>query len=121
MKPRCLGDYEIGYESVSLYTRDGYGAELVYQRDDANCPVICIGMDADDWWQIVARLLHEALELTFLRKGCRFCPSGDLSADTGAYHFFCDHYAFSSCCADVADFLVRALPDLEKAWKARKK
>ena len=118
MKPRCLGDYEIGYESVSLYVRDGPGAEFYRQTKDANCPVIYVGLETASWKEVVTELLHEALELTLDRLHCRLYSSRNLAGDTGAYVFVFDHPQFSACCADVGEFLADALPDLETEWIA---
>jgi len=117
MKPKLLGDYEIGYESVRLYVREGTGAEFYRQSADVNCPTVYVGLEAPQWHMIVARVLHEVLELTLDRLFCRFYPSRDLSADTGAYVFMLDHRQFSTVCADVAEFLCAALPDLEEEYR----
>ncbi len=120
MKPQVIGDYEIGYECVHLVLRDGTGAEFYRLSDDVTIPTIVIGADNADWQHIIDRLLHESFELIFDRLGCRFYPSGDLANNDAAWVFIFNHQQFADCCAKVADFLAIALPDLEKAWKARK-
>lgn len=121
MKPQVIGDYEIGYEYVQLVLRDGCGAEFYLLSDDVTIPTIVVGADDADWKQIVARLLHESFELVSDRLGCRFYPSGDLARNSAAYVFVLDHQRLADCCAKVAEFLAAALPDLQKAWKARRK
>jgi len=119
MKPQVIGDYEIGYEMVRLVLRDGCGAEFYRLSDDVTLPTIVVGADEAGWTQIIARLLHESFELVLDRLGCRFYPSGDLAQNSSAYTFMLDHQHFADCCARVAEFLAAALPDLERALKAR--
>ena len=121
MKPQVVGDYEIGYECVRLVLRDGTGAEFYRLSDDVTLPTIVIGADQAAWRHVVARLLHESFELVYDRLGCRFYPSDDLANNSAAHVFMFDHQRFADCCAKVADFLAAALPDLQKAWKARQK
>jgi len=121
MKPRVVGDYEIGYECVRLVLRDGSGAEFYRLSDDVTMPTIVVGGDEADWKHMVSRLLHESFELVSDRLGCRFYPSSDLSQNSAAYIFLLDHQRFADCCAKVAEFLAAALPDLEAAWKTRRK
>ena len=120
MKPQIIGDYEIGYEYVHLVLRDGLGAEFCRISDDVTIPTITIGADDADWQHIIDRLLHESFELISDRLGCRLYPSGNLARNSAAYVFVLDHQQFADCCAKVAEFLAAALPDLAKAWKARK-
>ena len=121
MKSQVIGDDEIGYECVRLVLRDGCGAEFYRLSDDVTMPTIVVGADEGNWQHIVARLLHESFELVSDRLGCRFYPSGDLANNSSGYVFVLDHQRFADCCAKVADFLAVALPDLAKAWKARRK
>ncbi len=119
MKPQVIGDYEIGFECVRLILRDGDGAEFYRLSDDVTSPTIAIGADNANWRQLVTRLLHESFELISDRLGCRFYPTGDLANNSSAYMLVLDHQRFADCCAKVADFLAVAMPDLQKAWKAR--
>lgn len=118
MKPQVIGNYEFGYEYVQLLLRDGEGAEFYRLSEDITIPTIFIGADGS-WLDIVTRLLHEALEFSLERAGCRFYPTNDLARNTAAYTFSFNHQQFADCCAKVAEFVTAALPDLQKAWKQR--
>lgn len=120
MKPQVIGNYEIGYEYVQLVLRDGVGAEFYRLSEDITIPTIVVGADDDKWREIVALLLHESFEFVADRLGCRYYPTNDIANNGAAHSFLLDHQQFSDCCAKVADFVAVALPDLQKAWKARR-
>ena len=113
-----IGTYEIGYEQCQLVIREGTGGEFFWIPEKGCIPRIAIGVDYDNWNEVVAILLHECLEFCKDRAGCRYNPTNTVSPrEHGAYMFVMSHATFQDCCAKTAEFITPALPALARAWK----
>jgi len=121
MRQKIIGVFPIGFEDVELVLRDGNGGEFFNCPEPGKCPRIKIGADVKEWKDIVAVLVHEAMEFRMNRCRARFDPSYDVGKDHGSYLFVMDHQIFSDCCAQVGELLVCSLPALAVAWKKWKK
>ncbi len=71
-------------------------------------------------------MVHEAVEASLANMNVRYAASPDFSNDNGNWFFAMTHTQLSEACAQagcfLADcFLADCLPDLKKAYKARKK
>ena len=110
-----VGTYDFGYERVTINLSRGDGGSYSNRPYKSNCPVITIGADAT-WIAVVDALLHEATELSSMRKMCRFNQNYDGGDDNGNYTFIYTHTQFSQVLWPVAVLLVDCLSDLKKAW-----
>ncbi len=121
MKRILVGTYSIGYEHVKLYFIRGLDGEVLNSSDENPIPIINIGIDCDEWRDVVSIIMHEAMEFVIDRQFARYEPSANISRDADQCIFVMTHQQFSDCCARVADFIAKALPDAEKKWKNFKK
>lgn len=121
MKQVIIGTYYMGAEYVQIVLRDGDGAEFYITPEHGKVPRMKIGADRDNWHDIVAALLHEALELCMFRLKCRYSPSNDFTNDHSAYLFIMDHCQFTDMCCRAGEFLSECEKDLRKAWRKWKK
>lgn len=119
MKQKIVGIYEVGYEQIELILREGYGGEfyLIPEPKKNKLPQIKVGADEKKWKDIVATLIHEIDEYVCMRLQCRYQLSNDINHSHSTYFFHMTHDIFTEKCDRIAEFLVSALPDLEKAWK----
>ena len=117
MKQVIVGTYEMGHECVELVIREDMGGEYYTIPEKGHVARIKIGVDYKRWDEVVAVLLHEAMEFQADRHLARFRPTQDLSGDQHWYLFVLTHEQFSDCCAKVAEFLTVCLPELATAWK----
>lgn len=117
---KILGQFELGYESVQLVARDDTGGEFHLCSPRTNTGVITIGVDQDDFESVVAVLMHEAVEFSIARRGCRFLDSNDMGEDHAGYLFVMNHPQFSDIIAKSASFILPAIPLLRTVWTRRK-
>jgi hypothetical protein len=106
----------MGAESVRLYMTAESGGSYDARPDDNGPAQICVGREAGKWWSIVGVLMHEAMELSLMRHGCRFVPHPDYANDNGSITFIATHTKFSEATATAAMFITESLPPLSKAW-----
>ena len=116
MIQRVIGTYSFGFEDCQLVLRNGTGGEFYNCPGRGEVPRIKIGADEKEWKDVVGVLLHEAMEFSMNRLGCRYEDSYDLGRDMSAYLFVMRHQTFSDCCARAGDFVSSCLPDLSAAW-----
>lgn len=106
----------MGSENVRLFVDDTYGARFGVD-DNESASYITIGLDQDNWWQVVTALLHEAFEMSLYRHSCRYSQGPDYAADNGNYLFVATHTQFSEATARAALFIANCLPRLEEEYK----
>ena len=118
MEPmKVVGTYFLGHENVRVALRVGNGGELYFCPKDKGSAIIIVGQDQDRWHQIVAVLLHEAIEFKLARQGNRFDPSPITTTSHASYVFMMTHEQMEDMASSVGPFLADCLPDLAKAWK----
>jgi len=116
VKQKIIGVFDIGYENVQLVLREGTGGEF-HLYPEKTVARIKVGAEQESWKKLVAVLHHEVFEFALTRANCRYLCREDISGDHSAYKFFFDHPTFSEVCAKASEFIVEALPLLEKEWK----
>lgn len=121
MKQKIVGVYRCGPEDVQLVLREGDGGSFFTVPEKGHICRIKVGADEGRWPMVVTTLMHEAMELTMMRAGCRYTPSPDFGEDNGSYTFVMTHTQFSEASARAAMFVAAAMPDLRKAWKKWRK
>lgn len=122
MKQIVVGNYYMGDESVQLVLRDGSGGEVYLTPEKANkIARMKIGADYNNWWRVVSVLLHEAMELAFIKVNCRYDSNNNLAKTHDSYLFVANHSDFTEICARAAELTATCLPDLATAWKKFKK
>jgi hypothetical protein len=117
MRQKIVGTYRMGDDSVQLVLREGDGGDFYFQPGDIPYCRLKIGADVDEWWRVVAFVLHEAEEACIARICCRLSPDDEFGRDHATYVFLLRHEQFSDVCARAGMFLAACLPDLCKAWK----
>lgn len=110
-----IGSYSLGVRTVRLFGRSGQGGNF-----DSGDSTIYIGLD-DDWPSVVSAFIHEAFEMVSSDSGYRFRQSPDCARDNGASLFVMDHTQMSETIGRVGHFVSDALPDVAKAYNARKR
>lgn len=122
MKQKSLGVLQLGHENVELFIfPEGEGGEFYFVPDQKSVPRIKIGINYTRWDDVVAVLLHEALEFALCRSMKRYIRSGKLNGDQADYIFVLDHSEFGNICSAAAMFLVDALPRVAREWGKRTK
>lgn len=116
MWQKAVGTYYLGPESVLLVLRSGEGGEYYCTPAKGATARIKVGADKGHWKEVVAVLLHEAMELALDKLSVKYDRSLKHSGDSASCVFFLRHDEFSEACARVADMLTDCLPDLSKAW-----
>lgn len=116
-----VGTYFLGHENVRVALRPGTGGEFFFCPKDKGSALIMVGHDQDRWHQIVAVLLHEAIEFKLARQGNRFDPAPITTTSHASYVFMMTHEQMEDMASAVGLFLTDVLPDLAKAWKTVKK
>lgn len=121
MKPyfKILGTLPLGYELVQLVARGDTGGEFHLCSPRTKGGVITIGVEHEDFSEVVGTLLHEAIEYSLARMGCRYVDSNDMGHDHAAYVFMMTHPQFSDALAKSATFVEPAIPLLRKASASR--
>lgn len=115
MKQKLIGHYELGVVSVSIFLREGDGAEYYTHPEPGHTPRIKVGVSGN-WEQVVARLLHEAMEYAIDNHKCRYRQTMNFQGASDGVSFHLDHSQFSMVCDDVGRFLTAALPAMAKEW-----
>lgn len=121
MKQVIVGTYDIGSERVELFLRQGDGGEFNAMPDRSGIAQIKIGADFPTWHDVVATLLHEALEFQMMQRGNRYSPAPDHAQDHSSYLFVMTHQQFSEVTARAGIFVAHCLPDLARAWNRWRK
>lgn len=116
-----IGVYDLGYERVELFAREGSGGNFEAVPKDSHLPVIEIGMDEEDFGIMFAVLAHEALEFSATRHQVRYTLTGSVAKDNGEYTFVIPHTIFSDVVACASEFLLASQKPLQQAWTKWKK
>lgn len=116
LRQKRVGEYKIGAESVEVFIRDGNGGEFYFMPEPGRLPRIKIGGD-QSWNEVMATVLHEAMEYAFCRSQLRFSPAPEISPDNGSYMFCMNHTQFSVAVGSIASFVADLVPDLQRAYK----
>jgi hypothetical protein len=115
-----LGVHECGLETCRVRFNPNFrGASFQGRPSDRGTTIVVVGFD-EDWFRMVAALVHEAFELAADRRGCRFTRSGDIGRDNADYSFVLNHAEFAHCCACAGDFVATVSPALLPLWEAEK-
>ena len=121
-KRRHLGTFAIGYEAVDLYATEDTGGHCFQPNgDNGERGFIEVGIGHSYWRQVLAVLLHESAEYLLVRDRLAFEATLNLSGDTSDRLFVLNHSQFSELCARQADFLAKASPAMEAAWRKQPK
>jgi len=115
MKQVRVGCYVLQPFQVEIYLREGTGADFYFQPEDGRLPRIKVGAD-NEWQNVVANLLHEAVEMQASMVNCRYqLDNMDTASDRHVFVF--NHYQFSLVVEAAGWFLSSCLADLAAAWK----
>ena len=123
-KQEVVGVVDIGYEQCQLVAREGTGGEFYFIPEKGIVPRIKIGIQYNNFDEVITCLLHEALEFSLYRIHGRFAPSEDLAKNHASYQFCFDHNQFTEARAATAEFITVAMPELAKIynqWKNEQK
>ncbi|NQU44859.1 hypothetical protein HQ520_16335 [bacterium] len=123
MKQKIIGVYEMGYRKVQVVLRDGHGAEYWALPGDIDFPRMKIGMKGT-WKTVLARVVHEAFEMSAESLRVRYFESQDNSGEAGNYLFVFTHCQFAKIADEVGEFMAAAVPDIAKAcqkWNKKKR
>jgi hypothetical protein len=113
MPARKVGTYNLGLTTVDLICNaSASGGSFDMGRHE-----IVVGLDHEEWQDVVAVLAHESMEWALVELDCRMRPSCDHASDNGAYCFFATHTQFSEASARAARFMASALPDLAREYR----
>lgn len=115
-----LGVFSLGHENVELFVdpRLGSGGQATLCPEEGALTSITVGPH-DTLAEFVSTLLHEALELSLSREGCRFYS--DRSSDNAAdCVFHADHQMFDRAVANSGSFLTEVFPKLVRLPAFRK-
>ncbi len=85
------------------------------------CGRMNIGMGYERWHDVLENLLHESFEMALIQVGGRFAKEPDFSQSTGGFLFSLDHEQFQEVVARCAEFLSKAIPDLQRAFNAKRR
>ena len=119
---KLLGIYEMGYERVEVrYDTGTASSQVTLLPKGKNTMVMTIGVKQGRWYKVLSGLMHEALEISLDRHHSRWVLGVDMSEDTGACLFVCDHATFADAVAVSADLISACQLDLNKAWRASRK
>ena len=121
MWQKIVNSYEMGYQAVQLVAREDLGGEYYLVPEPGHVPRIRVGIDYEYWREVVAVLLHEAMELAIDVHRAKYKQTNQIANDHGNYLFVMDHSQFTQVCAEVAEFVAFALPDLRKAYIERRR
>lgn len=108
-----VGSYDLGNRRVTV--------RLDKQSSNGHCHIIdgiiFIGIDGNNWREVIGILLHEAMELAIMDLELRYTPSHDESNSADIYLFIMTHPQFSQVCGRVGNFLYECLPDLTRSYR----
>lgn len=113
MKQKTVGTYSDGVNPYLV---------ILVEGDDAcgNRALITIGGDVSEA-ELFDSLLHEIQELIYIAMGLKYKPFDQQVNFGGKIMFIFDHADYCEICARVGKFMVKAWPDLLKAWKQWRK
>lgn len=111
-----VGSYRLGVLDVDLYWVRGerFGGVYYSRPETGRCPRIKIGMQGASWEDVVAVLIHEAMEFTVDLQDRLFQPLGADPRGSDDRVVMLTHAEFSRVCYALGGFLTKALPDLAK-------
>lgn len=118
---KFIGTFSLGCESVRLYANSESGGSFSTGPEDNGTATMTIGLHQRAFWQVVAVLLHEAMELACVRAGLRYVPCLDYAKDNGSYLFSMSHTQFSEATAWASMLVEPAIPLLKKEWRKHQK
>lgn len=119
MNPVLVGSYPIDGIDVSVYFREGLGAEFrVRDSNYNNKSTIFIGSsyDSSEWFVVLNCLLHEVIEFQMMNRRFRYAQTGSWENHNN-YLFIFNHVDFSDMILDSSHMIAKAIKDLEKAWR----
>lgn len=96
------------------------GGSFYFAPDAKGPPRIRVGCD-HGWPDVVAVLMHEALELVLTLAGQRFKSCQGWGHNHGDYIFHLDHNQFCQAVDKLADFCTVVMPVLAHAYSTRKR
>lgn len=118
MKQTYVGTWPIGHENCQLYAMpDSTGGDFYGCPDSNSCARIKVGLDYRCFDEVIAVLIHEAMEFALMRSDCRYQISGKLNRDHADYLFCMTHEQFGRACSKVAMFMSEAVPKLSTLWQ----
>ena len=119
-KSVLVGTYTLGYDNVRIELdgdTEGSAAAVWYNPKDGGCQKIVMCCKGRSWEDVVAGLLHEAMESIMHRRGLGYSRAHAPREVTDGYMFLMSHHEFDECCDWVGPFLTACLPDLNAAWR----
>lgn len=119
MIPVFVGSYPIDGIDVSVYFREGMGAEFRLRDSNYNNKAtIYIGSsyDSSEWFVVLNCLLHEVIEFQMMNRRFRYAQTGSWENHNN-YLFIFNHVDFSDMILDSSHMIAKAIKDLEKAWR----
>jgi hypothetical protein len=111
-KPIVIGTFRLGSVRVRL------DADPMLEGGEFNSmeASITVGFNQNSWSEVVGILLHEALEMSLMRRGHKYRAVPVSTYDSADCEFRFDHSQFGRACADVGAFMAEASPELFKVY-----
>lgn len=120
-RARKVGVYDLGSEPVELWIRSGRGGATSARPLEGKLARMDIGVDHDDFPDVLAVLVHEAVEYVMVRVGVEYVPFMDFSQESANRLIVETHCQHSEVCARAGIFMGVCVFDLHKAWKQWRK
>ena len=117
MKQEIIGTYYCGDWQIELVLREGVGGEFWFSPEKGKIPRMKIGADHREWKSMVDVFLHEVMEFVMVTMRLRYEHDRCRAQDNSAYTFIMTHEEFAEAVALAADYMVRSVDDLKKAWE----
>src|SRR5574343_693551 len=122
MQRLLLGSYNLNRQGINVYVcLDDAGSSFTLNPGKGKLPEIELGLDCDDWYQILGALLHESFEYLMTTHNHRYSLSNVYDYNHGRYVFNFNHMEFQEICTLQAWFLQGVIPDLKRVYDLRAK
>ena len=121
-QPR-VGTYLLRGENVEVFGKlDSDGGETYFAPEPGRLCRIKVGLKQDDWGDVLATLLHEALEVCLSRQSTAYWKSHFGAVNDPTTHvFIVSHSQMNEACTAVGVLLVKVIPDLLRVWTLARK
>lgn len=114
---KTIGTYELGFRQMKVFVNPQTSGGAVDLR---KC-TMTIGTADEDWWRVVAVLLHESIEAGMMDLHCRLNDTADGYSSDDSVVFIMTHPQYSQVIGQAAEFLTLVLPDLAREYNAARR
>lgn len=119
MKDIYLGTHPLGARFVRVYAiPDSPNGTVLVKPPDKGTPIVRIGIESEDFGEVLSIALHEVYELTLIDLNTRYEHDPTWSNSAAHFLFVMTHEQFSEATDRVGDFFQRILPKLTLEHKA---